>query len=280
LTSSRKGAFLAAPALWAYRAFRRSGALDHPWGRKLFLASYFRYKRYFEDSFAGLVALHPNLFRGGHILDIGANVGYTTEIFSKAVDAEFRVFAFEPEEGNFQALLERFAEHPFVETLPCAVGDRDGTAELWINADHPGDHRIVTPHLRESLARVESIPARMVRIDSFAVERGISKSVRFVKIDVQGHELSVCRGMTRVLEESRPVVALEYAPDNLAKAGASVADLIDLMAEQRYVPFLIGGRGALSPTDGVALKESVTAEDYRDLLFLSEKDRALIVAES
>jgi FkbM family methyltransferase len=269
LTSSRKGALLASPALWAYRAFRRTGALDHPWGRKLFLASYFRYKRFVEDPFAGLLAKHAELFRRGHVLDVGANVGYTAAIFAGAVAAPFRVFAFEPEGENFRALSERFARDPRVEPLQLAVGAHDGSAELWINRDHPGDHRILTSGMETS----ESVPTRVVRIDTFARERGIAGDVGFVKIDVQGQELAVLRGMSGVVEESRPAVALEFAPDALEEGGASLEKLLGFFEERRYAPFRIERHGGLIETDGEALSD-VRAGDYRDLLFRPESSRA------
>ena len=55
--------------------------LDSALGRRAFVGSYFLYKRWLEDPFAALVRLRPGLFRGGHVLDVGANVGYTAAVF-------------------------------------------------------------------------------------------------------------------------------------------------------------------------------------------------------
>lgn len=274
MSSLQKDGLITSSALRAYRAFQWTGLSRARWVHKLFLASYFAYKKYVEDGFAGLAKKHRDLFERGHILDVGANVGYTTQVFSEAVNRDFKVFAFEPEPENFRALAERFANNPVVETVQCAVGDRDGGAELWINAHHPGDHRILTPRLRESLGRARSLPTRMVRIDSFAAERGIEKSICFVKIDVQGHELPVCRGMERVIHESRPAIALEYAPQLLDEVGYSAADLMNSMTGLGYVPLVIDRDGELHRTDSAALGESLDDGHYLDLLFVEEGARA------
>src|SRR5207249_1406142 len=61
-------------------------------------------KRFLEDPYAGLVANRPDLFRGGHILDVGANVGYDTVLFAKALSPGARVIALEPERENCRRL--------------------------------------------------------------------------------------------------------------------------------------------------------------------------------
>src|SRR5690242_12041412 len=85
----------------AYSRARRSGLLETTAGRWLFTSSYNLYKRYLEDPFHALAGRHPELFRGGHILDIGANIGYTSMVFARAIEPAYRVYSFEPEEFNF-----------------------------------------------------------------------------------------------------------------------------------------------------------------------------------
>jgi FkbM family methyltransferase len=134
-----------------YWLARKSRVLDTGLGRRAFAASYFLYKRYLEDPFHDLVQRHGGLFRGGNILDIGANIGYTATVFSRAVDPEYKVYAFEPEHFNYD-LLERSvrARKTLRRIVPIrsAVGDRDGTIELWENEHHHADHRILTDQFR------------------------------------------------------------------------------------------------------------------------------------
>jgi hypothetical protein len=86
--------------LAAYARARTAGLLESRWARSLFVTAYFAYKRHLEDPFADLVATRRDLFAGGDILDIGANVGYSAVLFTQALDAARRVHAFEPEAGN------------------------------------------------------------------------------------------------------------------------------------------------------------------------------------
>jgi FkbM family methyltransferase len=53
-----------------------------------------------------LARKHPELFRDGDILDIGANIGYTACIFAQAMESGARVFAFEPDRPSYKLLKE------------------------------------------------------------------------------------------------------------------------------------------------------------------------------
>src|ERR1700686_3345134 len=92
-----------------YWLARKSRLLDTAWGRRVFASAYFFYKRHLEDPYYELFKRHPELFRGGNILDAGANIGYTAAVCSRAIDPEYKVYAFEPERFNY-ALLEHSAQ--------------------------------------------------------------------------------------------------------------------------------------------------------------------------
>src|SRR4051812_13083318 len=136
---------LSRAGLWAYRQVRRTGLLDvGPIGRA-YERVYARYKRHFEDPFYHLVKRHPELFKGGHIIDAGANIGYTAAVFAAALDGGFKVWAFEPSSDNFSRLCATIARgglEPVITATRAAVADRRGTIELVLNPDHPGDHRV------------------------------------------------------------------------------------------------------------------------------------------
>src|SRR5215467_10223178 len=83
-----------------YAMARRIGLLDTGLGQSVFTRAYFGYKRWIEDPFAGMIRRYSTLFHGGNILDVGANIGYCSVLFSRAMDPERKIFAFEPEPFN------------------------------------------------------------------------------------------------------------------------------------------------------------------------------------
>jgi FkbM family methyltransferase len=206
--------------LRAYALAERSGALRMPPVEWLFVQSYFAYKRFAEDVFAGLVRERPELFRGGHVIDVGANVGYTARVFARAIEAPYRVYAFEPDATNFRRLT-RFANDDRIVPIHSAVGAAEGTVELWHNDAHPGDHRIA---IGEVDGPTTTVP--VTTIDAFA--QTLDHPIRFIKIDVQGYEPAVLRGLRETLRGD-VAVAVEYAPAHIRALGFEPGEVFDLL---------------------------------------------------
>jgi FkbM family methyltransferase len=254
-----------------YWLARKSRLLDTVWGQRVFAASYFLYKRYIEDPYHELVERHAELFRGGNILDVGANIGYTALVFSRAVDPEYKVYAFEPERFNY-ALLEQSARArracERIVPILSAVGDRDGAIELWENEHHHGDHRILTEQFRETAAPSGSVATPLLKIDTFVEKQRGEFPIRFIKVDVQGYELPVCKGMERTLTGNpRAILALEYMPDAMRELGFNPEDLLTWLRQRDYLAYTVEKRGRIRP--GIA--DLSGGQGYIDLLFSRER---------
>jgi FkbM family methyltransferase len=252
-----------------YSITRRSGLLETGLGRKLFTSSYFLYKRYLEDPFAALARRRPGLFRGGDILDIGANIGYTAALFAQAADADAAVYAFEPEPFNFRLLENSIRNRKLqgkVVPVHSAVGEQSGAIELWINERHHADHRIATDNLRANQMQGGGgyVTVPMVGVDGFLAQREHRRPLCFIKIDVQGYELSVCRGMAAtVTREPQAAVAVEYMPHALEELGYQASSLLDWFQERKFQMYSLGKGGELDH----GLSDELAAKGYVDLLF-------------
>lgn len=246
--------------------YRRSGAarvFNQPAADPLFLAAFFAYKRFAEDPFAGLAKRKPELFQGGDILDIGANAGYTALVFARAASAGAHVHAFEPEPVNLRRMHRVIAKHHLEDVVvpyAAAVGARDGAIELAVSDTHPGDHRVAVGAASQGDRRVVSIPMRA--IDSLALER-----VAFVKIDVQGYELEVSRGMERLLERSHGItVVFEYAPADMRRYGFDPGDLMEFYRSRGFALFLLAHDGTLTEFSDEAAAGPLGRRGYVDVL--------------
>ena len=251
-----------------YSLARKSGLLDTRPGQWLFSRTYYFYKRHLEDPFRPLAAQHPEFFQGGHVLDIGANIGYTSSVFAHSIDPAYKVYSFEPEAFNF-CLLDRLAQSAKAQgrivPVHAAVGDQDGSIQLWRNEGHHADHRVVTSHFREMASVEASVQVPMLKIDTFVAQQGPSFPVRFIKVDVQGYELPVLKGMQRTLESNpKAVLALEYAPDEIRELGFRPEDVLEWLAARNYRAYSMGGNGSVLPADA----HMAGTRPYIDLLFI------------
>jgi len=193
---------------------------DRGLGRTLYLG---------EDHEPELRALIRRLpLEGGVCLDIGANVGLHTVLLSRLVGRGGRVFAFEPDPHNFE-LLEanlRLDGGGNVTARACALGDEEGMCRLARNPKNWGDCRVTS-----DMPQWTSHDVSMTTLDT-ALPALPAGAVRFAKLDVQGSECRVLRGMRQTLARHPDLVmVIEVFPAGLGQAGASPRELVALLTD-------------------------------------------------
>jgi len=101
-----------------------------------------------------------------------------------------------------------------------ALSDQNGEAELFIPQGDTGSvHGLASlePQLPSSIDRVISINVPKARLDTV-----VEGDVAFLKIDVEGHELSVLHGATGLIDRCQPVFLVEAEDRHRAEATRSV----------------------------------------------------------
>ncbi len=97
----------------------------------------------------------------------------------------------------------------------CAAGEAEGSMNLGLSAHTT--HNSFWP--REDTVEIVRVPVRP--LDAM-IEPG--RPVDVVKIDVEGAELQVWRGMQRILAENAGMaVVLEFGPEHVLRAGGTVS---------------------------------------------------------
>jgi len=162
-------------------------------------------------------------------LDIGANIGLHTLALSECVGNEGQVYAFEPEAYNFSLLSYNLRCHGATNVVArqCAVGDVKASGRLDVNLSNFGDHRI---DLHEAADKV------MQEIEVTTVDSSLKTlpddSIGFIKVDVQGYEPQVIRGMTRTLKRNpSAVMMIEVFPEGLRWADSSPTELMQTLLD-------------------------------------------------
>jgi len=153
-----------------------------------------------EPEFQRLSELvHP----GDWVLDVGANVGQYTLRFSELVGPHGRVIAFEPIADTLEILaaMARRAPHRNITLLNVAVSERAGELRLRVPPNLDG-----LPNYFQSRVSLDGDqPALAVALDDLNFPRRIA----LVKIDVEQHEVSVIRGMLKLIGRDRPILIVE-----------------------------------------------------------------------
>lgn len=188
---------------------------------------------------AETVALFADVLRAGDtVVDVGANHGYFTVLAARLVGPSGRVEAFEPNPAVAAALgrvLERNGVAERVAVHRAALSDREGSADFFVSVSPVNDG------LSSLLAADDALELGVIRadhtvrvptetFDGFAGRAGLGR-VDLLKIDVEGAEELVLRGMERTLAERPPRrIVCETLPDHpaarmLAERGYTVRPL-------------------------------------------------------
>jgi len=178
---------------------------------------------------------------GDCFVDIGANVGYFTVLAAHLVGKDGRVYAFEPEHENFKRLTDNIVLNDLANVTACqaAVGDSTGETELFINSDNDGGHALWNPgaHSFNRLSREKTIrqKTRMLMIDAFEAIVHETRSIKAIKIDVEGYELQVMQGAIQtIVRHQVPFLFVEINRLALTQSGASERALLLFMHHLGY----------------------------------------------
>ena len=151
-----------------------------------------------RDEVPVLINLASVLTRcGGTFLDVGANVGMFTHTFSRLqkILPTLKTIAFEPHPSTFQRLSN--VPDGSIQYFNCAVGDFDGEDTFVDGAVSHVFTRSSSQNSYNISSEQQTITVH--RLDSLDLGEG-----PFVmKIDVEGQELNVLRGASRLLSEGR-----------------------------------------------------------------------------
>lgn len=206
--------------------------------------------------------LLPSLVeRGDWVLDIGANVGHYTLRLSELVGDEGRVIGFEPVPETFELLARHAAIAPRrnITLINAAASDAPGISTMRVPcAPESGLRNYYRARLTAD-AQPAGFGVLTVPIDSLA----LSRRVGLVKIDTEGHELRVLRGMACLLERDRPTLIVEDGDPEVERFLGALGYRSEKLAGSCNRIFRPRG-AALSGLTPRAERDSVRAPDARD----------------
>jgi FkbM family methyltransferase len=148
------------------------------------------------------------------ILDIGANVGDHTRFY---LDEGHTVYAFEPNPLTFECLSHNCPE---AHNYNLAASDSSEKPLRFLRLDNVGASRI---H-----------PEGNILVNPVVIDTMGLPAPQFIKIDVEGFEINVLRGLEKTIENHRPIVLCEINHGALEANGFTAMDIMNFFSKRGY----------------------------------------------
>ena len=158
-------------------------------------------------------------------LDIGACIGNFTRFLAKHSKT---VFAFEPSPFNYAKLIENTKDLKNVAAFEIAIRHKESFHKtLYLCPNDIGMNRLYPSKWCIDGLRVTNVVTR--RIDDLGI-----KNINFVKIDVEGYEYYVIKGMKNLIKRDHPIILMEFHPPSMEEAGSDPSKLYHFMMDIGY----------------------------------------------
>lgn len=168
-------------------------------------------------------------------IDVGAHHGYYSLLVA-SLAPECRILAFEPVAQNFEVLRKNLEENSVSQgEAHCrALTDRAQVKGFYVSS--ASDNGGFVPH--PATPTKETIRVDAVRLDDY---RGrIPSGPTLIKIDTEGHEIEVLRGMREVFQTIEDLsLVVEFNPALLRLAGHQPEELLNVLREAGFDPYLL-----------------------------------------
>ncbi len=190
------------------------------------------------------------------VFDIGGFVGLMTLFFASRAE---RVYTFEPNPDSRHRIETNLELNNFknVTLRPVALGDKPGTLTLVIDdlmsGGASGDPEI-SKALLDSATHARTIQAELTTVDR-EIEAGLPIP-DFVKVDVEGMEFFVLRGMRQLLATRKPWVYFELHGTDQSDKLRNASDVINGLRELNYEIYDVERGSLILPDQAVTGKES------------------------
>ena len=220
------------------------------------------------------------LCKGDTYIDIGANIGYFCALAMGHVGEIGKVYAFEPVNLYYKRLKELQKMNKKYNFFPInvALGEQKKDTEIIITRDIVGESSIGMNSILSNFRDESYVKDKQeIHVDLFDNQFSVESEdrIKLIKIDVEGYEYFVLRGMEKFLQEVKNdlLIFCEVTPDAYSSLNIDLKDIYVLMEKHGFE--VIDGnsysklkKGKFSTIDVVFSNSREIQNEYKKLKYL------------
>lgn len=154
-----------------------------------------------------LKLLNDRRIKNPVILDIGANFGFVSLALQANLDSNTKIYSFEPH-PEICSVFEKSIKHNRIHNIEvenAAIGSEDCFVEINLFGQSSNI-------LENQGVTIGKVKVKQIKLDNFLNEKMIKPD--FIKIDVDGYELNVLKGLKETILNHKPIMVIETNDDH------------------------------------------------------------------
>lgn len=169
---------------------------------------------------------------GGVAIDVGAHSGFFTICMAAAAGASGKIYAFEASPLIYKELIDTVQENGFTNVIAKNNAVCDSTKQIDF---------FMAPSWKSEISTIRASEGTKISINGVSLDDAIphSESICFIKIDVEGAEMQVLKGMEGIIRRDHPVMAIEITDSWLKELGSSTREVFEFLSNQGYTLYAV-----------------------------------------
>lgn len=200
---------------------------------------------------------------GQRVLEVGSNLGWYTLLIAHHIGPSGSLITFEANADLAKFTFDSICINGFTERVQLhslAVSDKTGETTFHVRGRHLGNSSLgkaSQDHLDDLYDSLQSIVVPTVALDTFL--KGNDRKIDLMKIDVEGAEPLVFRGMEQILRENEDImIIMEYSPFQMRPIGLDPAQAMSMLFQLGFNAYRIEDpSGELIPANAETLSQIV-----------------------
>lgn len=186
---------------------------------------------------------------GDFVLDIGANIGYYTILFSRLVGDSGVVFCFEPTKLYRDVLLRNIESNNITncKILEFGLSNKEKECQIYITDS------TATLHLPGENVPYDNEKIILRRLDDISSSLGLSK-INFIKVDIDGDEPAFLEGAWKTIQAFKPTILLEVSHRHYLESGITAWDFYSLLNNKGFFIYSVPNLEEIKTRDDFLIK--------------------------
>jgi FkbM family methyltransferase len=195
------------------------------------------FHNYFEPDYElnNINFINNYISPGMKVIDIGAHIGLLSVVIARKTGSNGKVYSFEPTPSTHALLKQTIAINGLeavIQPQTQAVADKKGVTHFYVT-DIAAHNSNSLANNKRNYGNEHSIEVPLISVDEFVQEQAIDK-IDFIKIDAEGAEFSVLKGLVQTIDRYKPKMILALHPASIANFGDSLGAIWDFVRQRGY----------------------------------------------